>query len=79
MSQKPSAIIFGWSFAVSLSSDHALVTASSETSFIPLLGGLNTCSRALAGFLVPLEGEALVSVGIRFRSLALILSSHRVL
>ncbi|KAH9001467.1 NAD-P-binding protein [Lactarius akahatsu] len=26
-----------------------------------IFGGLNTCSRALAGFLVPLEGEALVS------------------
>jgi hypothetical protein len=26
-----------------------------------IFGGLNTCSRSLAGFLVPLEGESLVS------------------
>ncbi len=39
------------------------------------LGGLNTCSRALASYLVPLNGEALVSV--RLYSLPLSRSSER--
>lgn len=49
--QKPTAIIFGASSAASL-----------RRKYNTLAGGLNTCSRTLAAFLVPPEGEALVSV-----------------
>lgn len=51
--QKPSAIIFGWCFTSLRSSDVKIPVSP---------GGLNTCSRPLAAFLVPPEGEALVSV-----------------
>jgi len=34
----------------------------SQSLILGALGGLNTCSRALAAFLVPVDGEPLVSV-----------------
>ena len=49
--RKPSAIIFGI---------HVLVLHSRILMLV--LGGLNTCSRALATYLVPVDGEPLVSV-----------------
>lgn len=51
--QKPTAIIFGWCFTSFRSGDVKILISP---------GGLNTCSRPLAAFLVPPEGEALVSV-----------------
>src|SRR5580693_8922807 len=74
MSQKPNAIIFGQSRThLSSSHLHEFTPSQSLKQFFVLLpslpGGVNTCSRELTSLLVPLEGEPLVSVSIRFRSL----------
>lgn len=58
MSTKPSAIIFGEPMRPRSPSIHCIAL----TSRLHRSGGLNTCSRALAALLVPIDGEPLVSV-----------------
>jgi len=57
MSEKPNAIIFGQCSTANLPPlRHCLVPL-----IVSLVGGVNTCSRPLAGLLLPLQGEPLVS------------------
>jgi hypothetical protein len=62
MSEKPNAIIFGQCSTANLPPlRHCLVPL-----IVSLVGGVNTCSRPLASLLLPLQGEPLVSVSVRY-------------